>query len=998
MRRNPTQISASVLSLTTERLRDRRMPPKRNSTSPATSYQVFLSFRGPDTRQGFTDVLYHALVDAGIHVFRDNEEIRKGEYIGDEILRAIEDSRIFVPIFSRTYASSKWCLVELAKMVESKEKSSGSKKILPIFYDVGVDDVKLKTDLYTGALLKHGEKFSTDIVHQWEEALREAGEIKGWELKDKGYADFAKEFVREVSAELKVKQKYVTGSLVERIAQQDALISMLDLKSSDDVRLVWIHGMGGIGKTILAMAVFNQLCNHFEGCSFLLDVQETTKRKGIEHLQRQLLQDLDVKAADITITDENDGIQIISEKLQNRKVLVVLDDVHDHWEHIGKLAREASWFGVGSRIIITCRSRRVPAFEGGTVKTFEAEPMEFEESLLLFSRHAFGKETPPHDSLDLSKEAVRITGGLPLALEVIGSKLRTSDRGQWNHIMGTIQKIPDRKIQDRLKICYDSLRWEVKNIFLDIACFFINEEKTKAIYMWQACDFEPELAVQELVDASLVKLTDENKFWMHDQLRDLGRKLVRDERLKHHRKPCTRIWMHEDALKVLQDEEGKENVEMLSLSSEGLLEDCVLTKHELKNFNNLRFLSLIRSNFSGDLEHVLPKLIWLSWHSCRGVFQGTNLYLKNLVVLDLSESSVSETWTGWRYIGMCEELKVLDLKRCNRLTKTPDLSMCTKLERLILKDCINLVKIDRSVGKLKCLRYLNASGCRYLREIPREVCCLDGLVDIVMIMEGSFEDSHKLLDSIGRLSRLRGLCVSLRSSSKDSHKLPDSIGRLSRLQRLCVSLGSSRPPSSLGDLKSLTMLVLSWSKMAELPESIGGLVKLEFLSLFFCRGVKELPASIGGLKSLVELNISMSGIVQLPDSVGNLQKLKVIDMRGCDIMRLPDFLGNLEKLERLDVYGCKFLQDIPSAIEGLTSSLKVSSYAWEKSCDRYWNQHEAIVRLRRWREAALNLNASRRFRYTLDLKKEQEKQQTLRKTRAHAQAIRAAYLFKMSKD
>ncbi|PKI44205.1 hypothetical protein CRG98_035388 [Punica granatum] len=752
-------------------------------------------------------------------------------------------------------------------MVESKEKSSGSKKILPIFYDVGVDDVKLKTDLYTGALLKHGEKFSTDIVHQWEEALREAGEIKGWELKDKGYADFAKEFVREVSAELKVKQKYVTGSLVERIAQQDALISMLDLKSSDDVRL------------------------------------------------RQLLQDLDVKAADITITDENDGIQIISEKLQNRKVLVVLDDVHDHWEHIGKLAREASWFGVGSRIIITCRSRRVPAFEGGTVKTFEAEPMEFEESLLLFSRHAFGKETPPHDSLDLSKEA----------------------------------KIPDRKIQDRLKICYDSLRWEVKNIFLDIACFFINEEKTKAIYMWQACDFEPELAVQELVDASLVKLTDENKFWMHDQLRDLGRKLVRDERLKHHRKPCTRIWMHEDALKVLQDEEGKENVEMLSLSSEGLLEDCVLTKHELKNFNNLRFLSLIRSNFSGDLEHVLPKLIWLSWHSCRGVFQGTNLYLKNLVVLDLSESSVSETWTGWRYIGMCEELKVLDLKRCNRLTKTPDLSMCTKLERLILKDCINLVKIDRSVGKLKCLRYLNASGCRYLREIPREVCCLDGLVDIVMIMEGSFEDSHKLPDSIGRLSRLRGLCVSLRSSSKDSHKLPDSIGRLSRLQRLCVSLGSSRPPSSLGDLKSLTMLVLSWSKMAELPESIGGLVKLEFLSLFFCRGVKELPASIGGLKSLVELNISMSGIVQLPDSVGNLQKLKVIDMRGCDIMRLPDFLGNLEKLERLDVYGCKFLQDIPSAIEGLTSSLKVSSYAWEKSCDRYWNQHEAIVRLRRWR-------------------------------------------------
>ncbi|KAG5242859.1 calcium-transporting ATPase 10, plasma membrane-type [Salix suchowensis] len=57
-------------------------------------------------------------------------------------------------------------------------------------------------------------------------------------------------------------------------------------------------------------------------------------------------------------------------------------------------------------------------------------------------------------------------------------------------------------------------------------------------------------------------------------------------------------------------------------------------------------------------------------------------------------------------------------------------------------------------------------------------------------------------------------------------------------------------------------------------------------------------------------------------------------------------------------------------------------------------KNASIDRLRRWRQAALVLNASRRFRYTLDLKKEEEKQQILRKIRAHAQAIRAAYLFK----
>ncbi|OWM86649.1 hypothetical protein CDL15_Pgr015684 [Punica granatum] len=156
--------------------------PRRRT---GATYQVFLSFRGPDTRQGFTDVLYHALVDAGIRVFRDDEELRKGEEIGEELLRAIDDSKIYAPIFSRGYAYSKWCLIELTKMFESKNRSDG-KKIVPIFYDVTVDDVKLKTELYAGALSKHMEKFGTDTVKQWEEALRRAGKIKGWELKDTG--------------------------------------------------------------------------------------------------------------------------------------------------------------------------------------------------------------------------------------------------------------------------------------------------------------------------------------------------------------------------------------------------------------------------------------------------------------------------------------------------------------------------------------------------------------------------------------------------------------------------------------------------------------------------------------------------------------------------------------------------------------------------------------------------------------------------------------------
>ncbi|PKI49233.1 hypothetical protein CRG98_030382 [Punica granatum] len=84
-------------------------------------YEVFLSFRGPDTRATFTDHLYNVLKNAGIRVFRDDEELRKGEAIGSKLLKAMTQSKISIPIFSRGYARSKWCLEEAVQMVKCME-------------------------------------------------------------------------------------------------------------------------------------------------------------------------------------------------------------------------------------------------------------------------------------------------------------------------------------------------------------------------------------------------------------------------------------------------------------------------------------------------------------------------------------------------------------------------------------------------------------------------------------------------------------------------------------------------------------------------------------------------------------------------------------------------------------------------------------------------------------------------------------------------------------
>lgn len=146
-------------------------------------YDVFLSFRGPDIRYGFVDCLYEFLDTAGFHVFMDNEELRVGEFIARGIQDAINNSKLLIPIFSKGYTSSKWCLMEIAWMVDCVEKFP-EKKILPVFYDVNASDVKLKTKMYTETLREHEKNFNHETVERWRNALVEVSKVKGWNLEE----------------------------------------------------------------------------------------------------------------------------------------------------------------------------------------------------------------------------------------------------------------------------------------------------------------------------------------------------------------------------------------------------------------------------------------------------------------------------------------------------------------------------------------------------------------------------------------------------------------------------------------------------------------------------------------------------------------------------------------------------------------------------------------------------------------------------------------------
>lgn len=144
-------------------------------------YEVFLSFRGEDTRTSFTDYLYTSLVGASIRTFRDDNELRIGEEIGADLLKAINESKISIPIFSKNYAASKWCLIELARMVECNQTKGNM--IFPVFYDVEPSDVRNKKGSYEKAFRQHEKKFDKLTVQSWKDAMTTIGKLKGLELK-----------------------------------------------------------------------------------------------------------------------------------------------------------------------------------------------------------------------------------------------------------------------------------------------------------------------------------------------------------------------------------------------------------------------------------------------------------------------------------------------------------------------------------------------------------------------------------------------------------------------------------------------------------------------------------------------------------------------------------------------------------------------------------------------------------------------------------------------
>ncbi|KAJ9540123.1 LOW QUALITY PROTEIN: hypothetical protein OSB04_026629 [Centaurea solstitialis] len=608
--------------------------------TPQRKYDLYLNSH----EKTFTDHLHTALVGSGIHTFRADE------LPSASLLKAIEESKISIVVFSKEYASCRSCLDKLVKIMDCK-KSIGQ-LVFPVFHRVDPGDVRKQSGSFEDAFVKHEECFDPEMVNQWRAA---SAHIE----------DIVMEVVRRLN-----RTQFVVKHPVGLHSRLEYLKDLVGIFGPDDVGVVGIYGMGGIGKTTIAKEFYNLAIHHYEHSCFLENIREESKQfDGIVRLQERLLSTLKGKNHRVTSVDQ--GINLIKERLGCRKVLVVLDDV-DQLGQIDSLTGNSSWFGKGSLIIMTTRDEHL-LDQADVNYRYEVEELNDDQSVMLFNWHAFESPSPSEEVKDLLEDVVKHAGRLPLALEILGSSLYNKTRVEWERMLEELKRSRPDDILERLRISFDTLDDTEKDIFLDIACFFNGVEKEFAIKIFDGCGFFGRIGISTL---SLLKVDMEARLRMHDLVQDMGRKVVWE---KFPEQPENVL---DCGCKMMFGTEAIEGI-MLDPSMQSRFSTRPFAK-----MPNLRLLQINNTNLVG------------SFREC-----------KNLRGLPSS-------------ICHLKSLESLNLGNCAKLKRLPEELGNLKSLRSLDASHVGIKQLPNSIGRLDQLESLTLNGCKNLKNLPSSICNL----------------------------------------------------------------------------------------------------------------------------------------------------------------------------------------------------------------------------------------------------------------------------------
>jgi len=593
-----------------------------------------------------------------------------------------------------------------------------------------------------------------------------------------------------------------------------------------DVSVVGVDGMGGVGKTTMAMELSDdqEIKGVFRNNIIFITVSQSPNLKVILETMWEKI----VRRKKPEFQSVEDAHRQLQQQLlrQAKPTLVVLDDV---WSRAN--LENLLFEGEGYKTLVTTRDRStIPTTT--SIRIYELPVLDDADAMPLFCFWAFGQKSIPSSADEhLVKQVQAECKGLPLALKVIGSSLHGEPRPVWESAKNKLQN--GESISDyhkegllrRLESSIDVLDEEARECFLDLGSF-PEDRKISVdalldiwVYVRKMEWHDAFVILLELARRNLLNLTSnlrsrainygsasELYFSQHDVMRDLALHLASRDRIVQRK----RLFMpkKEDSLpgkwEVLKDQAF--DAQVVSIHTGAMEEDqwCEM------NFRQAEALVL---NFSAS-NYFLPS------------FLSSMTKLKVLIVLNYG--SKRATVNGLPAPSSLTQLRTIRLERLNVPSLQEQSRAFQSLEKLSLSLCEGLGNMSRfnstqSSLKLPIMLDFNLDHCCDLEELPPGIC------DMSSVENWSITNCHllqKLPDDMEKLCSLRMLRLSACLGLKE---LPDSIGKLGKLEYLDISLCEC---------------------LKELPEEIGQLKKLQVLDMRECSRLRKLPKSVEGLKSL----------------------------------------------------------------------------------------------------------------------------------------------------
>ncbi|XP_048320317.2 putative disease resistance protein RGA3 [Ziziphus jujuba] len=285
--------------------------------------------------------------------------------------------------------------------------------------------------------------------------------------------------LREVVQErhLQVRDKRQTASIVDekhvygREGDKDKIVEFLvdNSRSSKDLSVYPIVGMGGMGKTTLAQLVYYDagVSRHFE-IKIWVCVSEDF---DVKRLIKTIIESASGNACDAL---DMDPLQKRLQKmLERKKFLIVLDDVWNEDQEQWEALRNVVACGLnGSSIVVTTRLKKV-ALIMGTVPMHQLSVLSEDDCWLLFKQRAFGNESEERQNLGkIGKEIVKKCKGNPLAAKALGSLMR--EENEWLFVMESeLWNLPQEEtsILPALRLSYFHLPTELQHCFAYCSIF-----------------------------------------------------------------------------------------------------------------------------------------------------------------------------------------------------------------------------------------------------------------------------------------------------------------------------------------------------------------------------------------------------------------------------------------------------------------------------------------------------------------------------------------------